>query len=100
MSSFEETLGALLDAKVARLRADVRALALAIESMRRTLPPVLVPLQEAARMLGLSYSTIRRQVKDGTLPVRRIGHSVRVDTSAASTVHGRRSGTGDLPRAH
>ena len=54
MGSFEETLGALLDAKLAPLRADVRALAQAIESLRRTLPPVLVPLQEAARMLGLS----------------------------------------------
>ncbi len=72
MSSFEETLGALLDAKLAPLRADVRALAQAIESMRRSLPPMLVPVREAAQMLGLSESTIRRQIKDHMLPTRRI----------------------------
>jgi len=82
MSSFEETLGALLDAKLGPLRADVRALSLAIESMRRTLPPVLVPLREAAQMLGLSESTIRRQIRDHMFPIRRIGRSVRVDMSA------------------
>jgi len=82
MSSFEETLSALLDAKLAPLRADVRALALAIESMRRTLPPVLVPVREAAQMLALNESTIRRHISQHLLPIRRIGRSVRVDISA------------------
>ena len=80
--TFEEILSALLEAKLAPLRADLRALAQAIESMQRTLPPVLVPVREAAQMLGVSEVTVRRQIRDHLLSVRRIGRSVRVDMTA------------------
>jgi|GEM_PF-1649604 len=80
--TLEETLSTLLEAKLAPLRADLRALGHAIESMQRTLPPVLVPVREAAQMLGVSEATVRRQIRDHHLPVRRIGRSVRVDMSA------------------
>jgi len=43
---------------------------------------VLVPVREAAEMLGVTVATIRRQIRDHMLPIRRIGHSVRVDMSA------------------
>ncbi|SRR5712692_8543444 len=80
--TFEETLSMLLEAKLAPLRTDLRAVAKAIESMQRTLPPVLVPVREAAQMLGVSEGTVRRHIRDHRLPVRRIGRSVRVDMSA------------------
>jgi excisionase family DNA binding protein len=50
--------------------------------MQRALPPVLVPVREAAQMLGVSEATVRRQIRDHLLPVRRIGRSLRVDMSA------------------
>lgn len=80
--SIEETIAAVLEAKLAPLRAEFGRLRVEIESLRRALPPVLVTLPEAARVLGLSLSTVRRRVKDGSLPVRSFGRGLRVDLAA------------------
>ncbi len=68
--------------ELAHLRAEVRALASRVEQLRRTLPAQLVSMQEAAGHLDLSLSTVRRMVKRGDLPYRRLGRSVRVDLAA------------------
>lgn len=54
-------------------RAIARALARAPMETR----PVTVP--EAARTLGVSARTVRRGIKAGSIPVVRVGRSVRVD---------------------
>jgi excisionase family DNA binding protein len=68
--------------ELADLRAEVRALAAQVEHLRRSLPAQLVSIQEAAGHLHLSLSTVRRMVKRGDLPCRRLGRSVRVDLAA------------------
>ena len=68
--TFEKTLSTLLETKLAPLRADLRTLAQAIESMQRILPPVLVPVREAAQMLGVSERIVRRQIRSTTFPSR------------------------------
>jgi excisionase family DNA binding protein len=54
----------------------------ALRGLRRILPPVLLPLPEAARILGVSYATIRRMKKDGRLPLVGSGRTARVDLTA------------------
>jgi len=54
----------------------------ALRGLRRVLPPMLVSLPEAARMLGVSYATIRRMKKDGRLPLVGAGRTARVDLTA------------------
>ncbi len=80
--TIEEALAAVLEAKLAPVRADVGRLVAEVEAMRRSIPPVLVSMTEAAKRLGVSVSTIRRRVRDGSLPTRRIGFAVRVDLTA------------------
>ena len=82
--SFEETLGAIVEAKLAPLRAEISVLAAKVEALRRALPPALVPVPEAAQAIGVSEATVRRRIKDGSIPVRRVGRSVRVDLAALS----------------
>lgn len=48
----------------------------AVEALR---PTVLVSVNEAARRLGVTSKTVRRRIRDGKLPVKRIGRAVRVD---------------------
>lgn len=75
-------LAAVLEAKLGPLKADVRRLSAELESIHRQLPPPLVSVTEAAQRLGLSLSSVRRRIRDGSLPVRRIGRSLRVDLGA------------------
>ena len=79
--TIEDTLGAVLEAKLAPVRAEVGRLSAEIQAMRRALPAPLVTLAEAAGVLGVSLSTIRRRVRDGSIPVRRVGRgrAIRVD---------------------
>lgn len=84
----EETLAALLDARLAPLQAEVQRLAAEVAGLRRSLPPMLVSLPEAARALGVSLSTIRRRARDGSLPVRRVGRLIRVDLAAIRPLTG------------
>ena len=80
--SIEDAIGGALAAELAPLRAEIRRLTSDVEAVRRALPPQLVSVAEAAEALGLSVATVRRRVKDGTLPYRQIGRSLRVDLSA------------------
>lgn len=84
--TIEDALAAVLEAKLAPMRADVGRLTAQVEAMRRAIPPVLVSMAEAARRLGLSVSTIRRRVRDGSLPSRRIGNALRVDLTGLHAV--------------
>jgi excisionase family DNA binding protein len=77
--TFEETLGAALDARLAAVHVELRQLHAAVQAVRRALPPPLVSELEAAKLIGVSLSTVRRRVKDGSLPVRRVGRRVLVD---------------------
>jgi excisionase family DNA binding protein len=77
--TIEETISAAVAASVTPLFAELRRISAELETLRRALPPQLVTLPEAAQRLGLSLATVRRRVKDGSLPSQRIGRSVRVD---------------------
>jgi excisionase family DNA binding protein len=43
---------------------------------------VYLRIAEAARMLDVSERTIRRRIRDGTLPIVRLGRLVRIPSSA------------------
>lgn len=77
--TLEETLAAIVEAKVAPFRQDVRRLTEELTSLRHALPPTLLTVVEAAKALGVSVATVRRRVKDGSLPLRRVGRLIRVD---------------------
>lgn len=81
--TIEETIAASLAAHVTPVLAELREVRAELEALRRALPPQLVSMADAAKHLGLSLATVRRRVRDGTLPSRRIGRNVRVDLSAA-----------------
>lgn len=53
-----------------------------LDRLESRLPPALVDVPTAGERLGCSASTIRRRVRDGTLPVVRVGRSVRIDLAA------------------
>lgn len=80
--SIEESIAAAVAAQLAPLRAELRQMTAEVQALRRALPPQLLTQAQAAEHLGLSLSTVRRRVKDGTLPSKRVGRSVRVDVSA------------------
>jgi excisionase family DNA binding protein len=61
---------------------ELAAIRIEIETIRRSLPPTLVPLAEAAQRLGISRSTIRRMLATKRLRSVRIGETVRVDLSS------------------
>ncbi|HEX9048981.1 MAG TPA: helix-turn-helix domain-containing protein [Anaeromyxobacter sp.] len=77
-------LGPLVDVpgRIAALDARLARIEEALATLRRSTPSALVPIDEAARILGVSVSTVRRQVRSGAIPSRRIGRSVRVDLAA------------------
>ena len=70
------------------LHAEVRRLTASVEAMRAALPPMLATIPDAAEALGVSISTVRRSIKSGDLPTRRLGRSVRVDLSRCRGLDG------------
>lgn len=80
--SIEESIASALSAQLEPMRAELRRVTAELEALRRALPPQLVTMTEAAKRLDVSLSTVRRRVKDGELPSRNVGRSVRVDLSA------------------
>lgn len=76
---FSDAIRAAVRAEVEPLRAQIDRLRGEVASLVSALPPSLVTVPEAARRLGLSTATVRRRIKDRSLPVVRVGHSVRVD---------------------
>ncbi len=57
----------------------MRALADTVGALRDAMPPMLVDIAEAAERSGVSVSTLRRRIRAGEIPVRRLGRRVRVD---------------------
>jgi excisionase family DNA binding protein len=47
--------------------------------VQRLAPPKLVTVADAAETLGVSEVTVRRRIKDGRLPSKRVGRAIRVD---------------------
>jgi hypothetical protein len=81
--SLEETLAALFDAKVAPILAELQHVNAELAALRRALPPQLVSLKEAARLMGnISLKTASRRVHSGEWPSRKDGRKVLVDVSA------------------
>lgn len=78
---FAQGLAALfaLPAIVTGLREDVSRLASEVALLRTTMPPTLLTIEQAARQLRVSASTLRRRIKAGELAVVRIGRAIRID---------------------
>ena len=74
-------LGALLEipARVTVIETLLRDVLHNLDAIQRAQPPLQVGVTEAARVLDVSVSTVRRAIKRGRLPVTRIGRAVRVD---------------------
>jgi excisionase family DNA binding protein len=79
--TLEEAIEASVAAHVSPVLAELRRVTAELEALRRALPPQLVSMPEAAKRLGVSLATVRRRVRDLSLPSRRIGRTVRVDLS-------------------
>jgi hypothetical protein len=84
--TLEDSLGALLDAKLAPLRSDLDRVTAELSAVRRALPPQLVSLKRAAEVMHCSTKTAGRRVKSGEWPSRRDGGRVLVDLSALRPV--------------
>jgi excisionase family DNA binding protein len=63
---------------VVGLQEQVQTLTIAIHDLAKRIPARLVSVQEAAAALSVSCATIRRKVKAGEIPYRRIGKAVRI----------------------
>ncbi len=64
------------------LTAQVERLAVAVEQLRAGQPSRLGRAEDVCRILNISRATFWRHVADGTIPVVRVGRSVRVDLAA------------------
>lgn len=52
-----------------------------VDALRAALPPLLVPVTQAAAIFKVSVPTMRRWVKRGQLPVMKVANTLRVDLS-------------------
>jgi excisionase family DNA binding protein len=66
-----------LPTEISAMRDEVREIRSLL--LARDKAPKLFTIADAARQLGISVSSVRRRVQDGTLKHRRIGRSVRVE---------------------
>jgi excisionase family DNA binding protein len=64
------------------LKRQVDALTAEVSRLRERMPPQLVTVAEASKLLGVSVSTIKRKLRAGEIPSRHVGRSVRVDVSS------------------
>jgi excisionase family DNA binding protein len=79
VSELDGLLDALADRVVARLEPQLQAIADELRDLRRQVSPGLFDVREAAARLGVSVVTVRRMVRRGELPSRKVGRSIRVD---------------------
>lgn len=82
LSALDHAINAAVTAAVSPLCEEIKRLRLEVAALRRALPPALVSVDVAAETLGVSLSTARRRVRDGTWPVKRDGRRVLVDLAA------------------
>lgn len=83
MSARGVTLEDVIDTAVSRAVATaVGELKAEITALRRSLPPQLGSIQDAARASGCSTRTIWRLIRDGKLPHRKLGRKTVVDLTA------------------
>jgi excisionase family DNA binding protein len=82
LSTIEDAIAAALEAKLLPLQAELHRLTEEVERLRRAFPSPMVSIREAAKTLQVSLSTIRRRVKDGSIPSVRVGNMLRVDLGA------------------
>lgn len=71
-----------LPTKFESLTREVASLRAEVSTMRSALPPLLLPIPDAADALGISVSTLRRRIRLGEVPVNHFGRTVRVDLAA------------------
>jgi excisionase family DNA binding protein len=84
--SIDKTIATLIEAQLAPVRSDLQRLTTQLEALRRALPPLLLTPAEAAQVLRTSLSTVRRRIKDGSLPVNRLSGRPLVDVGAMHPV--------------
>jgi excisionase family DNA binding protein len=82
-ASFEDVVegavGRAVRSELSRLRQEVAAL-------RRSLPPALGSMKDAARVTGLSLTTIKKRVAAGQIAHRRVGGRVLIDLASLHPV--------------
>lgn len=83
--SIDDVIADTLARQLAPLVESHRALVAEVARLRRSLPPQLVSVSDAARALGVDPRTVRRRVQDGSIPARRVGRRLLVDLEA--TLH-------------
>jgi excisionase family DNA binding protein len=69
----------LIEAAVARALGGIRE---EIAALRRTLPPQLGSVADAAKSLGCSPRTVWRLIREGKLPHRKVGRKTVVDLAS------------------
>lgn len=82
----DETIAAAVQAQVSPVLSELRRLTAEVEALRRALPTRMLSISEAAEHLGISVATVRRRVRDGSLPSKKLGRSVRIDATALGQV--------------
>jgi excisionase family DNA binding protein len=65
---------------------ELAAIRAEIETIRRSLPPTLMSVADAASRLGLSTRTVRRMVTARKLRSIRFGETIRVDLSSIQEI--------------
>jgi excisionase family DNA binding protein len=83
-----------LPGHVAELLAELHALRAELAEVRRALPASLGSMEQAAELTGLSGRTIRRRVRTGEIPARRVGRRILIDLAALKPLS-----TGDIAEA-
>lgn len=71
--------------EVQALRGQVERLTVAVEGLRAGQPSQLGRIEDVCRVLNISPATAWRRIADGSIPVVRLGRSVRVDLATLTT---------------
>jgi excisionase family DNA binding protein len=81
MTDLPALLAALgrIPTRVGALEVQIARLTEELARLRSLVPPALVTVPQAAAAFKVSTSTVRRWVKDGSVPVVKVGNTVRVD---------------------
>lgn len=69
---------------------ELRALRAKVAGLRAGAAVQLVTVEQAAEVLGVSVSSIRRMMRRGDPPYRRLGRSIRVDLAGLRPLDGQR----------